>query len=544
MANHSIFRLGISLLIGISILSGCSRSLPDPPSAPVPASLALGNDSLLSRYLLEENLYTDAYFSQVDGLAKLLTREAEGRDITIPPGELPAIATYPLVSPNGKYRVYVDSLQRVRSTEKKMTAMDDPVLFAPDNQRMKTAIRFSASGKFLFIESSDKELTEIYFLPADLRSRQPVLIEPAQKGIRYEADHYGMDYFWIMTNLNAPDGRLVQARITAPGSRNWLPAVVYNDSTRLLQFKIIGQRYLLLFEEKDERAGIRISDLTALKDPSKENRIGFKDPGGMLTFAGYDEQSGKIRLLFSSPLTPPTMYTYDLANYKLGIRWQKKIKGFIRENYGSKVILLTIGPDQSIPVTLLFNKDLDKQDGTAPLLLLSVYNGFSESVTVFDPLLIPLLDRGFYIAMVPDDGKLLAETARQLIRENYTGKGLITAIGHNATLEPVLKSLTGSPNLFKAVILCRTTLAPTKSNGGSTPPAFPGTGLFTNQIYPPIYFSAGEAPTDRRYMAGLTAQARTTTDKKNILLLRSATNEQKTVSEPVAFIFHCYGLRK
>lgn len=544
MAKHSIFPLGISLLVGIVIFFGCSRSLQDPPSAPVPASLAHGNDSLLCRYILEENLYTDAYFSKLDGLFKLLARETEGRDITIPPEELPAITTYPLVSPNGKYKVYVDSLQRVRSTEREMSAMDDPVLFAPDNQRMKTGIRFSASGQFLFIESSDKTLSETFFLPADLRSRRPMLLEPAQKGIRYEADHYGMDYFWIMTNLNAPDGRLVQARITAPGSRNWLPAVVYNDSTRLLQFKIIGQRYLLLFEEKDGRAGVRISDLTALKDPSKENRIGFKDPGGMLTFAGYDEQSGKIRLLFSSPLTPPTMYTYDLANYKLGIRWQKKIKGFVRENYGAKVIRISMGPDQSIPVTLLFHKDLEKQDGTAPLILLSGYNGYSESVAVFDPLLIPLLDRGFYIAIAPGDGKLLAETARQLIRENYTGSGLITAIGHNATLEHVLQAVTVTPSLFKAVILCRSTSATAKGTGEISPPAFPETALFTNQIYPPIYFSAGKAPTDQRYMAGLTARARTTTDKKNILLLRSATNEEKTVSEPLAFILHCYGLRK
>jgi hypothetical protein len=238
------------------------------------------------------------------------------------------------------------------------------------------------------------------------------------------------------------------------------------------------------------------------------------------------------------------MYTYDLANYKLGIRWQKKIKGFVRENYGAKVIRLSIGPDQSIPVTVLFHKDLEKQDGTAPLLLLSDNNGYSESLTVFDPLLIPLLDRGFYIAMAPGDGKLLAETARQLIRENYTGEGLITAIGHNATLEHVLQAVTVSPNLFKAVILCRTTFATVKGNGVNSPSAFPGTGLFTNQIYPPMYFSAGKAPTDQRYMAGLAAQARTTTDKKNILLLRSATNKEKAVSEPLAFILHCYGLRK
>jgi protease II len=79
-----------------------------------------------------------------------------------------------------------------------------------------TDVGISASGKFIFITSYNNETTEVRYLPADLSRTKPRLIQKRIDNVRYYADNFAGDYFWFLTNLKAPELKIVKTRIASP----------------------------------------------------------------------------------------------------------------------------------------------------------------------------------------------------------------------------------------------------------------------------------------------------------------------------------------
>ncbi|MCK9203504.1 MAG: hypothetical protein M0P58_03585 [Bacteroidales bacterium] len=330
---------------------------------------------------------------------------------------------------------------------------------------------------------------------------------------------------------------------------------IYSDSTKAVYYTVVKKKYLVLFEEKSLKSAVRILDLTNLFDPSKGNRIGFNDLEGEVVFKGYEENNDKVLFLYSSPVTPPTMYTYDLTTHKLGIRWQSKINGYVKENYGTRTILVKANDGTAIPVSLMYHKDLEKRDGTSPLLLLPRQHVYIPGKSPFNPAWPSLLDRGFYIAYAPADADQYLVAANKLIADKYTARGLITGFGTDAALPIVSDAMNRNASLFKAVVL---------DLSGSTDGLGPAQSMSlkkTNQAkikkqsYPAMLLFTGEGSVNDNAMAEMAARYRNSKTDGNILVLRTdkATAYDKknprdgkyySVSEKLAFILHVYGIEK
>ncbi|MCK9423483.1 MAG: prolyl oligopeptidase family serine peptidase [Bacteroidales bacterium] len=594
---HSLNKTVVSqsyllVLLGIISLVSCRHAMPDPPIAKeVRYTDTLSgkirqdpyhwmenyNDTAVVNYILAENKYTDEYMSGISGLQQLICKELTERNGDSEVTKEQLNDPNSCLSPDGKFRVYVKNGREVRVHQIGKSVSDDPVIYTETRSGFTISIAFSASKKFLFIRSQSQNMTETRFLQAGFLNLKPVLIQTGENGLYYLADHYGDDYFWILTNKKAPNGKLVQAKISHPGADFWIPAVVYHDSTILKGFSVMNKKYLLLLEQKSLKASARIVDLTAIYDPTKGQKIGFNDPEGELVFAGFEAETGKVLLRYSSVVTPSTLYTYDLKANKLGIRWQVKINGYKKENYGTSIARVKTRDGSFIPVTLIFHKDFEKRDGTNPLLLTTPDCPDFAGHPKFNSSWINLLDRGFYIAIAHVDGEnenghsrndesgLLPvnnaygdflDCASFLISQKYTSKGLITGLGRASGSNTVATAINSHPDLFKAVILDKTLVDPLLNlKNSSLSFSFPDN--FKKQPYPSMFLIAGD-PDQNRNAIGLikmTALFRKYKTDKNVLILRTgntiSTKEEnvcedryRSFSEQLAFIFSCYGLEK
>ncbi|HET8613190.1 MAG TPA: hypothetical protein VFL92_10530, partial [Sphingomonas sp.] len=88
-------------------------------------------------------------------------------------------------------------------------------------------VTLSASRRFVFIRCWNDVTSEMRFLAADALDRPPVLIEPRETGVIYEAADWGPD-FVIRTNADgAEDFKLMRASPARPGRAHWRPWIPY-----------------------------------------------------------------------------------------------------------------------------------------------------------------------------------------------------------------------------------------------------------------------------------------------------------------------------
>jgi len=596
-------------LVAISFVS-CRRPIPAPPVArEIPSRIVIHNETLMDpykwmenskdtsvlNYLRAEDDYAQAYLKRVDDLQNKIYNEFVERNNLKSNQEIIRSGENSCSTPDGKYIIYVDDHNSVLIHLQGSSSTTDSLIYSEKDKGAVVMVALSASKKFIFIVIETLDMSETRFLPGDLHNLKPIIIQPRERGHRYHVDHYGSDYFWIQTNQNAPNGRLVQGKVAHPGSKFWITTIVYHDSTFLQGFALVNQKYLVLLERKSLKASVRIVDLSS-KTREEMNRITFSEPDGGLKSDGYDSIEGKLLIRYSSMLTPPTQYIYNLSSRRLGIRWQTKIKNYNKDDYGSRLLWAKSKDGTVIPLTVLYKKDFDKQDGTNPLLL-TTFGCYGLTDTVkFHTSFISLLDRGFYVvfAHIRGGGELgqvwweegrglkkknafndFLDCAEFLISRKYTSKGLITALGKEAGGLIIGVAVNERPDLFKAILFQSPLMDPLSLTLDSA-----GNRLYANdrlefgnpceklyydnilsyspyenirkQDYPPMFFCSAETKGNYCDYESIKSVARLRKNKTgdNILIFRIGMNESppenryKSLAEQWAFILNLYDIKQ
>jgi len=608
--QHDIFVTGhaITGILMIGFILSCQHPMPAPPVAKeIPYRMVIHDETLVDpykwmennkdtgvlNYIKAENNYAMDYLKKLNDLQNVIYKELVDRDDT-KPIDLTMKPENTCGTPDGKYVVYVDDHNSVFAHVKGTSSKNDRLIYTEKDPGTRIILNLSASKKFIFIVIENAEISETWFLPADLRNMKPVVVQPREPGHRYHVEHYGSDLFWIQSNQNEPNGKLVLTKVPYPGSRFWITVIAYHDSTFLQGFALVNQKYLVLLERKSLKASVRIVDLSS-KTREEMNRITFPEPDGELYFDKFDSINGKILFRYSSMLTPLTLYTYDLNSRRLGIRWQTKIKKYIKEDYGSKLLWIKSKDGTVIPLTILYKKDHDKRDGTNPLLLTTngCY-GFNDPVK-FHASYITLLDRGFYIAFAHirgggEFGKIWWEEGRGLKKKNtfndfldctefligqkYTSKGLIAALGKEAGGLAIAVAANERPELFKTILFespCLDPLALTLDSAGTRLYAdrlefgnpnekqyydyilsYSPYENIRKQYYPPMFFYLPNMEENNTIFETLKMVARLRKNKTgdDILILRTGMNEIRpenrynNLAGQWAFILDLYGIKQ
>jgi len=90
----------------------------------------------------------------------------------------------------------------------------------------------SLDKKMIFLGSYAKTSRELRYLAADNPTGEFKVVLPRQDGHEYDVDHY-KGQFYITTNKNAKNFRVVTAPINDPSEKNWKPFIDHNPKIKI-----------------------------------------------------------------------------------------------------------------------------------------------------------------------------------------------------------------------------------------------------------------------------------------------------------------------
>jgi oligopeptidase B len=96
----------------------------------------------------------------------------------------------------------------------------DVLIYEESDPTFDISITLSGSRKVILLNVSEERTSEFRYLPANRPMDDLKIIEPRRRGVIYEVDHVG-DQFYIRTNLDTPDFRLMRAPQATPMAPYW-----------------------------------------------------------------------------------------------------------------------------------------------------------------------------------------------------------------------------------------------------------------------------------------------------------------------------------
>ena len=269
----------------------------------------------------------------------------------------------------------------------------DACVYTEDDERFFVGVSRTRSGAFVVLALRSAVTSEARVLPADRPGGDLTVVEPRRQGVEYSLDHRGGD-FLLVTNDEAPNFRLVRAPVANPGRDSWHELVPHRDDVRLLGVDAFAG-HLALYERAAALRRIRVVDPDtaqgdALEQPEDVYTV---TPGANLEF-----ETSSVRFDYTSLVTPPSVFDYDVETGERILRKQQPVLGYDASHYATERAWATARDGEQVPISLVYRRDRPR-DGSAPLLLYG-YGSYEISADpVFRSHHVSLLERGFAYAI-------------------------------------------------------------------------------------------------------------------------------------------------
>ena len=310
---------------------------------------------------------------------------------------------------------------------------------------------------------------EMYFISADEADSQPRLIQSRQPGLEYFATHQG-DSFFIITNDNADNFKLVKTSLSAAGRENWLEVIGHRTDV-LIEYIDAFEDFIVLHERKNGLKQLRISRVDGI---SNVRYIPFPDPTyDVVVETNPEFRSNLLRIKYSSMITPFSIVDIHMDTGAWEVKKVDEIpNGYDKTQYITEYGHASTLDGKKVPISIAYKKGLNR-NGQNPTLLYGYGAYGSSSDASFNATLISLLDRGFVFAIGHvrggselgrnwyDDGRLLNKKnsftdfiscAEHLIKNGFTSREKLAITGGSAGGLLVGACMVMRPDLFKAVI--------------------------------------------------------------------------------------------
>lgn len=247
---------------------------------------------------------------------------------------------------------------------------EDAILFGDQEKRRYVGGYVSDDNRYLFISAANSTSgNELYLKDLSVPNSPIVAIH---KGFEYDVDvldNVGTTLF-IVTNLKAPNKRIVTVDVANPGVENWKDLIpeteqVLNPST--------GAGYIFANYMKDAVSVVKQFDY-------KGKLIRTIALPGVGTASGFGGKAKDKELYFSftNYVTPGTTYTFFPDSGKSSVYVKPKVD-FVSENYESKQVFFTSKDGTKVPMIITHKKGL-QLNGKNPTILYG-YGGFNVSLT-------------------------------------------------------------------------------------------------------------------------------------------------------------------
>ena len=345
---------------------------------------------------------------------------------------------------------------------------DDVEIFEEKDETFSTYIRKTKSDKYLIISSRSTLSDEYRFLDANNPDGEFKIIQPRERNLEYSIDHY-KDKFYIRTNLEAKNFRLMETPVNKTTKENWKEVIPHRKDVFLQNIEIFNN-YLVVGERKNGLRQIRIIKW----DDRSDHYLDFGEEAYTARISvNRDFDTELLRYSYTSLTTPNSTFDYNMnTKEKVLLKQQEVLGDFDPADYYAERLYATADDGTKIPISLVYRKGLEK-NGDNPLLL-SGYGSYGASRDPsFSSVRLSLLDRGFVYAIAHirggsemgrywyEDGKLLKkkntftdfnDCAEHLIAEKFTNSEKLFAMGGSAGGLLMGAIINMQPELYKGVV--------------------------------------------------------------------------------------------
>ena len=345
---------------------------------------------------------------------------------------------------------------------------EDILIYHEKDDAFWLYISRTKSKEYLIMDLGSHITSEVHYLKADRPTDNFKLIHPRQHEMEYYIDHHG-DKFYIMTNDNAKNFKLMEVSVQNPSKKNWKEVIPHRDSIKIDGFDVFKE-HLVVYERENGLKKIRIMNLVNYEI----HYVDFPEP--VYTFwpsRNPDFNTNILRYTYTSLVTPKSVFDYNMDTRTRELKKQYEVLGGYEPSlYQSERIFARASDGTMVPISLVYKKGMVK-DGDNPMLLIG-YGAYGHS---FEPYFssnrLSLLDRGFIYAIGHvrgggemgrywyEQGKFLnkmntftdfIESTEHLIAEKYTSSDKLV-IGGGSAGGLLMGAVTNlRPDLFKAVI--------------------------------------------------------------------------------------------
>ncbi len=344
----------------------------------------------------------------------------------------------------------------------------DKLVYEEIDETFECGVGKSKSKKYIFTASFQTLSTEYRFIDANTPDDTWQIIQPREKDMIYYVGHYN-DHFYIRTNLDAKNFRLVKTPITATTKENWTDVIPHRKSV-LLESYVLFKDYLVIGERLNGLRTIRIMEWDG-----EDHYIEFNDPAYLArTRSNLDFDTNILRYNYSSLTTPNSTFEYNMKTKEQVLLKQQEVLDvhFSPDNYSSERLFATAKDGTKVPISLVYKKGIEKSSKT-PLLLYSYGSYGSSSEPTFFSGRLSLLDRGFVYAIAHirggqemgrdwyENGKLLKKkntftdfisSGEFLVEKGFTSSEHLYALGESAGGLLMGSILNMKPELWNGVI--------------------------------------------------------------------------------------------
>jgi oligopeptidase B len=344
----------------------------------------------------------------------------------------------------------------------------DPLIFKENDETFYTGIYKTKSDKYLVIWSGSTLTNYYQTLNANEPGGKFREFSPREKGIEYSIDHFG-DKFYVVTNLDAQNFRLMETPETKTARSNWKEKIAHRKDTLLSGIEIFKD-YLVLTERANANTLMRVID----QKSGKKYYLDFGEPAYILyPSINIDFNTEILRYGYSSLTTPNSTYDYNMrTKEKKLLKQQEVVGGYNPDEYQTERLWATADDGTKVPMSIVYKKGI-KRDSKNPTLLYGYGSYGSSTDPSFSSTRLSLLNRGFIYAIAHirggqemgrqwyEDGKMFKkkntftdfiDCAEFLIEENYTKPENLYAMGGSAGGLLMGAVVNMRPELFKGVV--------------------------------------------------------------------------------------------
>ena len=344
----------------------------------------------------------------------------------------------------------------------------DVLVYKEDDIEYYTGVYRSKSGKYIIIWNGSTLVSDYHILSADNPDGNFMNFTPRGTEHEYSITHY-QDKFYIVTNWEAKNNRLMETSEDATDLSNWKEVISHRNDVHLLNIEIFDN-HLVINERKDGLRSLRVINQSSGKD----HYIDFGEKAFTAWISTNREFNTNIlRYGYSSMVTPSSTYDYNMdTGEKTLMKQNEVVGGYDSDRYYSERLYAKARDGKKIPISLVYRKDLKTE--VPQSLLLYAYGSYgSTNDPYFSSTRLSLLDRGFIYAIAHirgsqiygrqsyDDGKLLnkkntffdfIDAGKYLIDNNFTDSEQLFCSGGSAGGLLIGAVVNMEPSLWKGAI--------------------------------------------------------------------------------------------